>query len=476
MHVKHWFHRLESFASQNDQIARALKHPKYNHPWIDHPNLHEICSKIYGDSWKFDPDEHATEHVRSAVNEVDPEAALVLHQLYSEPQDDESHSYLKVTREVHRVFASTLDYSEGSLDAQLIERSFDGHSHDGFTLRRLMRATTVLEQTNRGKSINCDEKLSTIRYDFVKDGIRTYFASYRAQLALFKQMKLYELPEVYHCDRILAHLRAVNKEFHDASTRVEDRIEDELMTKTINNLEKIFQDAENNHKIGPSNHGTPRTPSLGTSVNLAKPSGQRKPIDVQRPANPNPKQPAVGKDRRGSYPKGSCSIHKFSTTHLEKDCQVRIKRENFVHPVTGKRGLSPEEVCPLCPTGWHPAELHDDPRYNPPRTRGNSVASRLKKYQQHLSVAKAQMANAHKWQPIPPSPAWMFESHKATTPTHSQQPIQSMPMQQTMPPPPARLPQQNQHAHMVRTTQPTQHVTDVVPLESLQSQISSGRY
>ena len=72
----------------------------------------------------------------------------------------ESYSYLQVTREVHRVFASTLDYSEDSLDSQLLERSYDGFTHGGLTLRRLMQS-----------------------------------------------------------DKILCHLRSVNKEFHEACTR-----------------------------------------------------------------------------------------------------------------------------------------------------------------------------------------------------------------------------------------------------------------
>ena len=116
MYVKHWFHRLESFASQNDQIAQSLRHPKFHHPWLEHPELHEECKKNYGDSWTFDPTEHITENVRSTIETVNPELAQQLHEIYSRPQHGKSHSYLQVTREVHRVFASTLDYSEGSLD------------------------------------------------------------------------------------------------------------------------------------------------------------------------------------------------------------------------------------------------------------------------------------------------------------------------------------------------------------------------
>ena len=113
----------------------------------------------------------------------------------------------------------------------------------------------------------------------------------------------------------------MNKEFHEASTRVEDRIDDGLMTtKTINNLEKIFQDAENNHKIGPSNHDTSRTPALGTSVNLAKAPGQRTPINVQRPPGKSPSnQPGAWKDKCGSYPKGSCSMHTQVLNHSPRE-------------------------------------------------------------------------------------------------------------------------------------------------------------
>ena len=481
MHVKHWFHRLESFASQNDQIAQSLQHAKFLHPWLEHPELHEECKKIYGDSWSFDPTEHITENVRAAVETVNPELARQLHELYSRPQDGKSHSYLQVTREIHRVFASTLDYSEGSLDAQLIERSFDGFTHDGFTLRRLMRACTVLEQANRGRTINCDEKLSSIKYTFVKDGIRTYFAAYRAQLDIFKQMELYELPEKYHCDRILSHLRTVNKEFHEACSKIEDRIEDKRITKTINNLEKIFQATEKDHKIGPSHQGTPLMPTLNSSVNLAKPTGQRNPINVQRPIDKTSNKPPAftGKDKRGSFPKGSCSIHKFSTTHLEKDCQVKLKRDNFIHPVTGARGLTPDKICPLCPLGWHPAELHDDPRYNPPRTRGNSAASKMQQYQRHLSVAKAQMATVQQWQPIPPLPAYMFNSYSSPSMPPNMQRSQQQQKQPptTMEPPPPRQPQQPQLAQMARTApQTTQQIANPTPYESIQNQLSSGRY
>ncbi len=348
--------------------------------------------------------------------------------------------------------------------------------HDGFTLRRLMQSCTVLEQSNRGRAINCDEKLQAIKYSFVKDGIRTYFAAYRAQLALFKQMNLYELPEKYHCDRILSHLRSVNKEFHEACTRAENRIEDKIMTKTIDNLEKIFQTAERDHKIGPSYHGTDLVPTLNSSVNLAKPSGHRKPISVQRPidksSNPTP---GAQKDKRGSYPKGSCSIHKFSTTHLEKDCQVKIKRDNFIHPVTGARGLTPDKICPLCPLGWHPAELHEDPRYNPPRTRGNSAVSKLQKYRQHLETAKAHMASVKAWQPLPPPPAWMFQTQSSATPL-TQQPASHHTM---MEPPPPRQPQQSQQPQLVqlaRPKQPNQNTALTTPFQTLQNQSSSGRY
>ena len=182
-----------------------IQYPNFIHPWINH-GLHEECQKLYDNSWNFDPHEHITENVWSQVHLVNLVLATQLSDLYCNVQPGESYSYLQVTREVHRIFASTLDYSEGSLDAQLLERSYDGFTHDGFTLRKLMKSCTVLEQSNRGRAINCDEKLQVIKYSFVKDGIRTYFAAYRAQRSVFKQMNLYELSEKYRCDRILSHL------------------------------------------------------------------------------------------------------------------------------------------------------------------------------------------------------------------------------------------------------------------------------
>ena len=293
-----------------------------------------------------------------------------------------------------------------------------------------------------------------------------------SRFSLFKQMKLYELSEVYHCDRILAHLGAVNKEFQEASTRVEDIIEDGLMTKTINNLEKKFQDAENNHKIGPSNHGTSRTPAPGTSVNLAKAPGQQMSINDKRPT-PNRQitiEPTAGKDKRRSYPKGLCSIHKFSTTHLEKDCQVKIKRDNFVHPVTAKRGLSPSEICPLCPTRWHPAELPATKPRKQCHVQAEKV-SRTLVSREGINGGSTKVAaiatsssvdvpitkqgnNANK-----PSAANANDTHQhndgATTSTHA--------------------PKSHQ-AQMAHPAQPSQQILDVAPLDTLRSQLSSGRY
>ena len=65
------------------------------------------------------------------------------------------------------------------------------------------------------------------------------------------------------------------------------------------------------------------------------------------------------------------------------------------------------------------------------------------------------MAEARKWQPLPPLPVWMFQlQNKATTPTNPQQQTQTTHTNTTMGPPPARMPQNltklkwhTQHSH-----------------------------
>ena len=267
-------------------------------------------------------------------------------------------SWYQIAREVHRVFATTLDYGKGSLDSHLLEQSHDGRISDGFTLRRLMKKSTITHKTKKGISINCDSALAKIKYEFVTEGIKTYFTSYKAQLALFREQKVaYVLPEEYHCDRILSHLRLINKEFMQASNRCLERIEDGKMEKKIDEIYSVFQTAEENHHIGPDYHGSQLARGILGAVNLARIGKRPPPRD-----RTGPKRNGYGK-----HPKGSCSIHKFSTNHLESECTVRKARNNFVCPFTGRRGLSDELVCPLCPLGWHPAELHDNPMYNPPR-------------------------------------------------------------------------------------------------------------
>ena len=234
------------------------------------------------------------------------------------------------------------------------------------------------------------------------------------------------------------------------------QVDDENNQQSRENLPSS-RERPQNRSLTPRHTSGAHTESVSPSCQT---TGQRNPINVQRPADkPSNKPPVMtGKDRRGMYPKGSCSIHKFSTTHLEKDCQVKLKRDNFVHPVTGARGLTPDKICPLCPLGCHPAELHDDPRYNPPRTRGNSAASKMQQYQRHLSVAKAQMATVQQYRPIPPLPAYMFNSYSSPSmpPTLQSSQQQQKQPPTTMEPPPPRQPQQTQLAQMARTApQPT---------------------
>ena len=254
-------------------------------------------------------------------------------------------SWYQIARTIHRIFATTLDYEKGSLDSHLLEQSNDSRINDGFTLRRLMKKCTILQKSKTGISINCDSALAKIIYEFVPDGVQTYFAAYKAQLALFREHNVaYKLPEEYHCDRILAHLRVLNNEFLVSCNRCLERIEDGKMDKTMHDLEIVFQAAETSHGIGPDYHGTPVAKSIAGTANLAR----------HQPEDKKNKKPETKKPKRnenGKYPRGSCPIHKHSTNHLGADCYVRKARDNFVCPITGRKGLPDELVCPLCPLG-----------------------------------------------------------------------------------------------------------------------------
>ena len=84
----------------------------------------------------------------------------------------------------------------------MLDLSNDGSLDDGLTLQRLMQSTKVLHQSKRGKSMNFDEILSKITYNFEKDDTKTFFSVYRTQIVLFNQIGMYELPEEYHYDHI----------------------------------------------------------------------------------------------------------------------------------------------------------------------------------------------------------------------------------------------------------------------------------
>ena len=408
MHVKHWFGRLDSHCSQHRQFIEALASKTFSHPWCEPAIAAEIsaaAATIHGGPWTFDPTKHESEALRKQIIDVNPALAEKMLQLCAQPQGSNELSWFQMAREIHRVYASTLDYSEGSLDSHMIEKSFDGRIRDGFTLRRLMRHTTVLHQNKRGVSTNCAEMLDRIKFEF-STGIKTFFTQYRAQITIFAETGAYPLPEAYHCDRILSHLRKMCKEFQDAASRCRQRVQDKSMQKTINAIEDVFLTTEFEHGIGESYHGTPLTTSQHGTVNLATPGAN--------PGNNNgdDKNKNRHNDNRGKYPKGSCKIHKFSTNHLDRECTVRQKRNAFIHPVTGKVGLKDEDVCAKCPLGWHTADLHDDERFNPPRRRGYNSRKygqrRLDRFQQQQDIAQAnavlhhQQLAAHAWYPEPP--------------------------------------------------------------------------
>ena len=397
MHVKQWFGRLDAHCSQLDEIRAALNDSEYNHPWCEPTLAAEIAvagETVYGPGWKFDPTKHLSEHVRLKIHQVSPTLAVKMTEACEQLSKRNGLSWYQIANTVHGVYASTLDYNEGSLDSHLLEQSSDGHTNDGFALRRRMKEVTVLQKPTTGITINCDSELSKIQYEFIPDGIQQYFSCYRAQLALFREHNVdYTLPEAYHCDRILAHLRNVNVEFLRAATRCLEKIDDKQMDKSIDNLERIFRAAETNGGIGPDNHGTPV--KHGAPVLLATRHPGAKPKKANK------------KQNDGKYPKGSCRIHVHSRTHLTKDCKVQQARDAFVCPFTGRKGLPDALVCPLCPTGAHPAELHNDPRYNPKldTKRGPTFtpvsADRQRRYEQHLRNAQAMIARGS-WAVVPP--------------------------------------------------------------------------
>ena len=416
---------MDSYCSQLDEISDALQDKDYKHPWCEPSLAAEIsiaAEPIYGLGWKFDPTKHPSEVVRLQIQEFNRPAAKKMREACEKLTGRNQMSWYQIAREVHRVFATTLDYGKGSLDSHLLEQSHDGRISDGFTLRRLMKKSTITHKTKKGISINCDSALAKIKYEFVPEGIKTYFTSYKAQLALFREQKVaYVLPEEYHCDRILSHLRLINKEFMQASNRCLERIEDGKMEKKIDEIYSVFQTAEENHHIGPDYHGSQLARGILGAVNLARIGKRPPPRD-----RTGPKRNGYGK-----HPKGSCSIHKFSTNHLESECTVRKARNNFVCPFTGRRGLSDELVCPLCPLGWHPAELHDNPMYNPPRPppRGKINEAvrkeRQQLYEKHLNTAKANLAHVSQWMPVPPAPQRQQAQFHSQPATPSQPPAQT---------------------------------------------------
>ena len=279
MHVKHWFGRLDSHCSQHRQLIEALADKNFSHPWCEPSISAEIsaaAATIHGGPWTFDPNKHESEALRKQIHDIDPSLAAKMLTLCSEPQAGNELSWYQMARDVHRVYASTLNYKEGSLDSHMLEKSFDGRIRDGFTLRRLMRHSTVLHQTKRGISTNCADMLDRIQYKFSTDGVKVYFATYRAQVTIFAETGAYPLPEEYHCDRVLAHLRKVCKEFHDAASRCRQRVEDKSMPKTLDAIEDIFLNAEFEHNIGESYHGTPLATPQGQLGQAARPECSRR--------------------------------------------------------------------------------------------------------------------------------------------------------------------------------------------------------
>lgn len=356
LYVSQWFRRLTAHASQAPLLQQALDNLiPYQHPWIGNAKFNSWAQRRYGSVWVFDPLVHHTSEMLHDMNRDDPTLANELQLLWAGDLKAGTTyaSYRNRARELARICSETMDHEPGSIDAQIIERADD---NDGFQILDMMKKATMLHSAidTAEDFVDQDAELKKITHAFVTSGVHTYIASYRRQLQLFVEMRLpFELPEQYNCQRIITHLATKCQEFKKCSQEYSDAVRDKKITYTYSTVEARFTLCEKRHHLGPENHGTPIDGTTAIKPSTTPAFLAQVPPDMKKAA----------------YPKGSCPIHPNSISHDAANCFVQKKRDKFVHPDSGKRGLSKAEICPKHPKGWHPADLCGDPRVFVPKRR-----------------------------------------------------------------------------------------------------------
>lgn len=361
----------------------------YKHPWLDNADLKAWGVAKHGSDWSFDPLVHHTSEILVDIKSEDAILASTLQDLWAGnvEQGTVFSSYRNRAREIARICGESLDHAPGSIDMQIIERA---DPDDGFQIMDLMRKATVLiaEEADTSDFVDQDKVLKKIQHKFMQSGVHTYVAAYKRQLRLFVEMKLpFQLPEQYNCQRMIAHLSKRCQEFKKCAQDFADLVKDKRAKYTYAAVERVFTQCEVRHSLGPSNHGTPVpgqqvSPTSKALLALGPDDGANKvpPFKKNR-----------GNPRKGSFKKGACPIHPGSTTHDLAGCFVNRKRREFVHPVTGKKGLTQADICPDHPQGWHPRDLCGDPRFLnwSRKNRGRNIASMVSTLQKQKKTVNA---------------------------------------------------------------------------------------
>ena len=403
--VENWFRRLRAHASQAPLLRTALdKLGTYKHPWLGNQDLQQWGVAQHGSDWAFDAMTHHTSEILSDVRAQDPGLAATLQELWAGDENlGTAHSsYRNRARELARICGESLDHTPGSVDMTLVERA---DSEDGFQILQLMREATILvaDESMTADFVDQDKELNKIRHKFVASGVHTYMVAYKRQLRLFVEMDLpFKLPEQYNCQRIIAHLATRCMEFKKCAQSFADLVRDKRAKYTYAAVEREFTQCEKRHALGPDNRGTPVPGQVVSPTATAMMAGYQPP--VAGPRGPK-KRKRSQSPKRGTFPKGSCIIHPESTTHDTKTCYIAKKRREFVHPTTGKKGLTQAEICPKHPHGWHPADLCGDPRFfnwsrKNRQNNINAMANLMQTQKQQVQVLRQQIQQVQPTAPI----------------------------------------------------------------------------
>ena len=328
LYVQNWFRRLEDFMSQAPLLQEALDElNEYKHPWCDKPDFHNWAKAKYGTEWKFDPLTHHTSVLLAEVKTHDVILGQTLQEFWagSVSLNTRYASYRNRAREMARICGESLDHKPGSVDMQLIERA---DKQDGFQILHLMKKATIMhaKQSTTSDFVDQDAELNKIRHKFEVSGVHTYITAYKRQLRLFVEMKLpFQLPEQYNCQRMVTHLATRCQEFKKCAQRFAELVSEGKLKYRYHAVETAFERCERRNSLGPDNRGTPIPGISNTSPKLA--------LLARQP----PQQPPA---KKTAFPKGSCPVHPNSTTHDASMCHVIKMRREFVHPVTGIKGLT----------------------------------------------------------------------------------------------------------------------------------------